>query len=246
MAGRSMFSSFLVLVLVIVLSPALKADLVQDTPFQVDLNGQGFGKILEILTLHMDTTESGKVVWTGSADAITGCLLGGGAAADCVGPTDTGADPSKTATRTFSEIGWLGAEDIRIILDANQTGVNPTVDLHTLIMRFYAPDGTQLGGDVFHIAAPMDITEAQGQGNAGFVFKLTPGQVALANAAAFGVNYDPNNRVGLEAIIGDVNDGADTFYAFDANIVPEPAAYLVLLAGLSGVVYLVKRHRQSA
>jgi hypothetical protein len=210
--------------------------------------GQGFGNVINVLTLQQTTSEAGSVAWNGSGNTITGTTTNGSNCNSpnvCTGP-DTGAsnDPGKTSTQTFGTVGWQNAASIVVSLNLNQTGSNQDITLESLTMNVYSPTGTVL------FTAPLDATHLfttieQGTGTGFFIFQLNAAEQATAQSALFGANFNANNRVGVSALLDSTsNDGAETIGVVNGNVVPEPGFYGTLALGLTGLLFGVQRSRR--
>ena len=230
--------------------------------------GQGFGNVINVLTLQQNGFEQGSVAWGSEAIAGLNFLTGApdtgnqcGTTAICDG-INTGVDPTigKTSTQTFGTVGWQNAASIVVSLNLNQEGANKAITLENLVMNVYSPTG---GAPIF--TAPLDplqlphvfTTLQQGTGVGYWIFELDTAEQADAQAKLFGTlgcvvgidcaNYNENNRVGLSAFLDSTsNAGAETFGVVNANLpnVPEPGFYGALAIGLSGLYFAVQRSRR--
>lgn len=210
--------------------------------------GQGFGSVLNILTMQNSPSESGAVAWNMTQQNVifgtttTGCP----ANTLCLGPdTGTSNNPGMTSTQTIGSIGWTNAQNLAITLNLNQTGANPAITLESLQMNIYSPTGVSLFSA--QLPAPHVFTAIdQGTGSGFFVFQLTAAEQAAAQAAVFAGGNFANDRVGLAALLDNTaNDGPETFGATTAGpVVPEPTFYGALAIGLVGLVLAAKRSRR--
>ena len=216
-----------------------------------DISGQGFGNVINVLTLQNNGSESGSVSWNGSGNIVNGSSgspCNSAFYVACNGP-DTGAstDPNKTLTQTFATVGWQNAGSIAVSLNLNQQGSvgGQAITLENLVLNVYNPTN---GAVVF--SAPLDHPHVftsieQGTGTGYFIFELNSAEQATAQAALFGANYNPNYHVGLSALLDNTaNAGAETFGIVNANVVPEPGFYGVLALGLSSLCFAVRRRRK--
>lgn len=195
--------------------------------------GTGWGNVLQTLALQQHgsaTSESGSVTWNGTADVLTG-----------------DAKP-QSQTVTVAQINSEGfdASDLIVILNLNQTGSHPELDVHSFTMRFYTnPAGSSYFDAVYDIndvrntgstlgLAPQ--VQGLGTGQAGYVFRIN---FEGTEAADFFASDD--HRLGMLVLTpmdNEANAGADGFYMADADTshvipVPEPATLIVLLIGLA-------------
>jgi hypothetical protein len=215
--------------------------------------GQGFGNVINVLTLQQNGFEQGSVAWGSGANAGLNVLTGApdtgnqcGTTAICDG-NNTGVDPNigKTQTQTFGTVGWQNAASIVVSLNLNQQGSAKAITLENLVMTVYSPTGV----DLFHASLDQHnylfTTLQQGTGVGYWIFELTAAEQVTAQAALFGTNYNANNRVGLSALMDlTSNDGPETFAVVNGNVVPEPGFYGALAIGLSGLYFAVQRSRR--
>jgi len=212
-----------------------------------DTKGQGFGSVINVLTLQRDTSETGSVSWNGSKNVITGAPTSGCDSLSICDGNDTGASGNigKTSTQTFGTVGWNNAASIVVSLNLNQTGANQTITVENLFFNVYSPTGVTLF--TAHLPDPMAITTIeQGTGSGYFIYELTSLEQAEAESALFGANYNANNRVGISALLDATsNDGAETFGVVNGNVVPEPGYYGALALGLAALAVAVTRSKRN-
>ena len=194
----------------------------------VEENGTGFGNVLNTLTLQQQgsaTTEAGSVLWDGTDDVLSG-----------------DAKPqSQTVTVAQLTAEGFDASDLIVILNLNQTGSYPWLDLHSFTLRFYtsATDPSS-SFDAFYVntgstLALTPIGNGLGTGQAGHVFRIT---FEGTQGDDFFANDD--HRIGVlvdTPIDNQANSGPDNFYIGDADVnhvVPEPGtAGLILVTVLT-------------
>lgn len=197
--------------------------------------GTGFGNVLQTLALQQKgsaTSESGSVLWSGTAD-----VLGGDA-------------KPQSQTITVAELSSKGFDisNLIVILNLNQTGSHPSLDVHSFTMRFYTSiDGSSYFDAVYDLSNVLNtssslglepVNNGLGAGQAGHIFRIsfegTEGSTFFANS---------NHRIGMlvnTPMDNEANAGAECFYMGDADVnVPEPATLLVLV--VSGLVALTAR-----
>lgn len=203
--------------------------------------GTGFGNVLQTLALQQHgsaDTQAGSVLWNGANDVLSG-----------------DAKP-QSQTVTVAELAAKGfdASNLIVILNLNQTGSNPALDVHAFTMRFYtSADGSSFFDATYDIndarntgstLALAPIGNGLGTGQAGNVFRIT---FEGSEAADFFANS--NHRIGAlvtTAMDNEANAGADVFYMGDADImdvqvIPEPATLAFLI--LSGLAFLARKRR---
>ncbi|NIA06333.1 MAG: hypothetical protein GWP14_01640 [Actinobacteria bacterium] len=205
--------------------------------------GTGFGNVLQTLALQQHgsaTTQAGSVLWNGSADVKSG----------------DATNQSQTVTVAQLAAEGYDATNLIVVLNLNQTGCHPAIDLHSFALRFY----TSLDGSSY-FDAPYDISDPR---NTGSTLGLTPQAHGLGTGQAghvFRVHFEDaeaatffaNNAHRLGALVqtpmdNEANAGADVFYMADADtieVIPEPATLFVLIVG--GLVAIstrvVRRHQ---
>jgi hypothetical protein len=183
--------------------------------------GAGFGNILNLLSLQNNDSEWGSVL------RIMGQDVTGGFAA------------THSQTRTVAEIVAAGAgpDGFGIVLNINETGSDPTIQVQAFTLVFY----DELDHVLF--TAEFDPTKAlvlqpagnDGTGQSDHLFSVVFG---AGEAELFFSN--PNNRIGMVVPEGspilDTYDGPENFY-----IVPAPGSGALLVSGL---VLLARRGRR--
>ena len=185
--------------------------------FPIETSGTGLGSVNTILTVQDTPTESGCV--------------GRGAGVDILGPSaclgantggDEGTGTSQTQTRSLAELGLTSADNLRAVLNANQTSGGP-IQLDSLVLGIYSDTGTLLFTSSIFVPILFPFT-FEGTGNAGFVFRLDPADTLAAQP--FFAN--PTNRVGLSASLSRTTSGAETFFIADAGGIAPPAIDLAV------------------
>ena len=242
--GRKTQVVWYLLVGLCVLSGAYAAQAAYITYYDEVTNdfGTGYGNVLQTLALQTqgsDTTQAGSVLWNGSADVKSG----------------DATNLSQTVTVAQLADKGYDATNLIVVLNLNQTGSHPAIDLHSFTMRFYtSTDGSS------YFDAPYDLSDPRntgstlgltphggmGTGQAGYVFRV---HFEDAEAATFFA--DNAHRLGAlvqTPMDNEANDGPDAFYMADADtieIIPEPATLFVLIVG--GLVAIstsvVRRHQ---
>ena len=200
----------------------------------VEDNCTGFGNVLNTLTLHQHgsgTTEAGSVLWDGVSDVLSG----------------DATPQSQTVTVAQIEAEGFDDSNLIIILNLNQTGVSPWIDLHSFTMRFYTSfDGSSFF-DAPYIGSTLTLTpegNGLGTGQAGHVFRIT---FEGTQGADFFANDE--HRLGVlvdTPLDNQANSGPDNFYLSDADVVqvvPEPTTLGSLM--LLGTLMLLRRRGSS-
>jgi len=203
------------------------------TGTNVDLNGTGFGNVLNVLSVQNDRSEYGSVLWNGAADVLT----------------DHATNTSQTQTAAVLQSIGIGGSKFNIYFNGNEPGNASSVLLRDFSMHFLAADGTSLF-DALVYTAPIDgleISDFGGTGQAGWVFEvaLTPDESAMF----FG---NGTNRLGMsisaDQAIGDVAGGAENFFigsidgpSGGGEPTPEPASIAVWAVGALAVGFGARR-----
>ena len=207
--------------------PAAFADLIQSTPFEVSINGTGFGNVSTLITLQ---TANGQT----SSEA--GCIGFGNSTTNC-GIVPNGQIKNTSTTQPVPA-GITSAADLRFVFNASEPG-GSSITLNQFEISFYGNSSTALF--TANIATPMTLASTQpGVGNSGFVFQIAPNELVAANAAlaattAIGAGFSATNASGgqdtvfLETVPGRLSN------------IPEPVSYGLLGTALVSLFLIKKR-----
>lgn len=204
------------------------------TPFEVSINGTGFGNVSTLITLQTAN---------GQTNSEAGCIGFGNTTANC----GIAADGKIKNSSTIQPVpaGISNAANLRFVFNASEPGGN-SITLNQFEISFYGNSSTALF--TANIPTAITLTSTQpGTGNSGFVFQIAPNQLAAANAAlaattAIGAGFSATNASGgqdtvfLETVSG---PSAQT----DS---PEPASQGLLGIALVAVFLIKKRITQVA
>jgi hypothetical protein len=165
------------------------------TGIQVDLNGTGFGNVLNLLSVQNTDSEFGSVLWNGAADVLT----------------DNATNTSKTQTAAVMQSVGIGST-FSAIYNGNEPGNASSSTLHGFKLHFQGADGSSLFDLLYTApAGGLSISDFGGTGQAGWIFA-----VSLAGNEAAQFFGNGANRVGMsidrDEAIGDVAGGAENFF----------------------------------
>ena len=222
--------------------------------------GAGIGTSNVVLTVQNTPTEQGCVGWNGTVDIIGSPACPGG-----LSPTITGGDEktgsSQTQTRTVAQAGVLSGASLVLIVNVSELA-GTLFTTENLSLSIYSPTGAVLfnSGNLFGAGVPPagGVTlnsSLQGQANLGFAFVLHATEAAAidpflcTSALVLGCGglsaqtlaTNANNRIGLAALLTNVQGGNETFSVADLanvslapppNVTPEPSPLVTFAVGL--------------
>jgi hypothetical protein len=258
-------------------SPAA-ADIIIDGT--LDASGQGFGAVQRLLTVEQ--TGSDKVNPLGTEMACDANVGGQIKTNNCLGVdasapnngyfTPNSADRVSGPKNSLGDLStFTNANQIVIVYNPSQTGVNDPTDIQDLTLKFYnAANQLVIAVDGGCGSTPNCLGTASdplyfsstgvnlGNGGVGFALILDPTQIGIVNTAC-GANLLGCTTLALETTILLANDGPDSFSLANINDlctpgvncpvpqnVPEPLTLSLFGAGLAGAVGLLRRRRKSA
>jgi hypothetical protein len=233
---KSTFTSTLLLFGCCSLVPSASASLIQSSPFEVNLNGTGFGNVSTIITLQTAN---------GQSTTEAGCIGFGGSTTGCGIATDGKIKNSSSVQGVPT--GVTNASQLRFIFNSAEPAGNG-ITLDALQVSFYGSSSTalytaSLGG------TPLALTYTlAGTGNSGFVFQLDSAQSATVNGlwsqiTAIGGGFRASNASGgQDTLFLGTGAGTTPTGPGGGSATPEPGTYALLGGGLLTVA-LVGRKR---
>jgi hypothetical protein len=204
------------------------ASLIQANPFEVSINGTGFGNVSTLITLQTAN---------GQSDSEAGCIGSGGSTTSC-GITQVGKIKNTSSTQPVPS--GASASSLRFVFNAAQPA-GSSITLNLLEVSFYGANGATLFNANLP-SSPIILTSTQpGMGNSGFVFILDATEAAQAQA-----ELAATTEIGAGFSATGASGGPDTVFLATAggpSTVPEPATYSVVASGLLSLVLVRRRSR---
>lgn len=210
--------------------PDAFASLIQANPFEVSINGTGFGNVSTLITLQTANGQSGSEA---------GCIGSGGSTTGC-GITQVGKIKNTSSTKPMPS--GASASDLRFVFNAGQPA-GSSIAINQLEVSFYASNGATLFTASL-ASSPVVLNSTQrGIGNSGFVFMLDATQAAQAEAqlaatTEIGAGFSATGASGAPDTVFLATVGGPTG---PPSSVPEPAAYGVVAGALLGLAFLPRR-----
>jgi len=231
------------------------ASLIYDS--SVIASGQGFGTAPRDLTLsspNNQTLESGAVDYTSTGIAFGTPILDanvhdGNGVTNASGTASLPsplADDQKYGVPTIGSLGITSADQIGILFNATETGVEDGVNVTDVTLKFYSSTGSLLGA----IDGSFNfLTSVSGNGSAGFTFRVSNDEYAYVNGL---LANGPSTTLALESTIERVSGGPESFLLYNLGTgtppvaaVPEPETYALMLAGLGAMGFMARRRRKA-
>jgi hypothetical protein len=253
--NRTICAALLLASTVLATLPAHAEFILNDEVF-ADLGATGFGNAPRLLTLQNNPFQNGAVVSNGgvvqflspiTVDDANNFAISGTVCTSVGTCSGGGLRPGANESSLVNVTSlWTSGAQVGVGLDTNQTGSTGALFFNELVLNIYSSTGTLLG--TFGGNDPVLISEAllaqqQGNGNSVFNLGLTAGEQAEFNTILAGLSPGAQIFAGLAAAfgctpapcLGDSNDGADSFLAFQQSAVtavPGP----IVGAGIPGLV----------
>lgn len=182
-----------------------------------ETSGTGIGTVNAILTVQNTPSESGCVRRGAGVDIIgpAACL-----GANTGGNEGTGL--SQTQTRSVAELGLTTSDNLRAVLNVNQTSGGPIM-VNSIVLGIFSDTGTLLFTSSLFAPTFLPFSFG-GTGTSGFVFRLDP--IDAAAASSFFAN--PTNRVGLSFSASQSNSASEVLYIADVGVVGPAAIDLAM------------------
>ena len=209
--------------------------------------GAGFGSAPRILTVQGKgnaSTESGCDSWSGIQTIV-------GPSA-CSNLANLGGDEPnpygfpKDSTPTLASLGFAGASNIGIVLDATEPGNGGnSLTIKSLILKFFSGSGVLLLSESLAKTPLVLDHTGTGNGKTDFLFVLDQNGINQVTNTIFSAAGWGEVRIGLETTMTNVHGGPESFLAVDppgpSGATPEPASITLIACGLVGLAVLRRR-----
>lgn len=203
-------------------SATARADIVLTGP--VEDSGNGFGTVLNLLTLQNTSSEWGQVLWDGSMNTFS-----------TNGQEDTNSN--KTSTYSVSDLAaiGLGINNFSFVFDINEAGNPKQLLLNDFDLVFMDTTGAELFRMTWDSSGGTILPEVGGGvGGSGYRF-----DVDFTSALEMSFFDTTTNRVGMVVAenmpVDQTSDGPDTFFLVPRENapVPEPSSMVLCLVGVA-------------
>src|SRR5437868_13517619 len=111
------------ILLTLVTVACASAHLILDPNNVVPENGQGFGGLVNVLTVQNNNAETGCSGWNGTT-TVTGSTV---CPAGYTGGNEAGSIPNQNFSPSFGALGISSLANLRIFFNADQQGANPQI-----------------------------------------------------------------------------------------------------------------------
>ncbi|MBX9698922.1 MAG: hypothetical protein K2X74_05770 [Acetobacteraceae bacterium] len=180
-----------------------------------------------------------QIVLSLSSPRNTSVETGSVSPAGCTGNSQPPCAAPSNQTPSFDSAGVSSAQDLLILLDAQEPGNDNSLRVDRLVLNVFAATGQSAAPIAsYSLAAPVTVTTCPGQGNNCVnAFRLDAEQAALLQAI-----FATDLRIGLSATLSEARGGPDRFFLASAGILPpspvpapEPLSLLLFGSALAGL-----------
>jgi hypothetical protein len=201
-------------------------------------SGQGFGTLINLLTLQANGGEAGAVAPTNASNlgSLGTCSVHSGI--ELCGDAQNTSNVVTAAD--LASIGITSSSGFGLLYNESQQGSDPNTYLYPtdpFTVYFYDSDGNLLFSASYGgTNDPFTPIYTQGQGGSGYLFVL--------NGTDFGSNFADIAYIGMSGTIGNSNDGPDDWSVVNPNQatpIPEPGSLMLFGTGLLGMAGFVRR-----
>jgi hypothetical protein len=149
---------------------------------EAQFSAQGFGNANRLITIQTNSSTE-----TGAIFPVNGSISGTG---DLASPL---SDNQKFGIPTLGQLGWTSASQVQVLFNAAEPGGN-SITLDNLTLSFFNGNDS-----IFSISniAPITISDTnQGNGSAGFLFGISPGELSLLDSSVFSLANFSGPKIG--------------------------------------------------